>query len=1204
MLRSRATRLALSVALVALGAGVAQARHDAAYLRDVTTKLETPHLTWAKPYARGPLRVLFVTARTVAPREIVELWQRADIEFTVFTMAHSGLMSFESDAGAAPYDLAVEGTSIEEKTEELLGKLEREYDAFVFANASLDVLPTEAQYKILKRVSEGAGLLFTFGRQTRLALFSKPITEDRERILTGAPLSGLDFLNSPETLTALNAKTPEELPDRLVETFAFKQGRIAVLNWGAGSSTYYGGHGLTPPETYSLNWPANCEEYLSLVFRTLLWTVPAKQPQVWFGAALADGAHFDRAGPTPRLSIELHATKPLQVTIETEVRDKTNAPEFAAKQGAALQNGVTNLEVELPRLKAGGHFAHLIVRSDAGIENWATVGFVVDSALSLTAFGADSEFHERGEPTTVNATLSQGAPAGAKLRISLTDTAGRVYLKQDTPFPVGQTTASLQVSLDGACTIASKLHGELIVGDEVYDARDQFLFVPRRTSDEFRTVLWGGVGCGNTGLGWLAYQSLRRAGFNAILAHPSSDGSQERSFALNDFPLVSYSYRVMGGADEKGWRKDHWVKDVEDGCFYNPELQQKAKESCVGRTQPAIPYGPTLYSLGDENYFDYASGFSPIGQQAFREYLKRHYASLEELNRVWGTQYKDWAEVQLLKREEALKQNLWPLIHEHMGFNETEYADYHHFLVAALKEADPHARVGAEGSVPGDLEKTLEGMDIWGPYSDKLGNELLRSLAKTDLVRGNWWGGYVGSHGGRTGALPLWKQLLGGAVNTSLYFAAIGSEGMLTTDLSYADFFEQTLPELREIYGGMGQLISSAEVPADGIAILWSQATEHSATLFSSLGSPSASQGNLLGLLDNAGYGYRYVTTHMVEAGALKQGYRVLFLPASQAISDAEAQAIRDFANAGGVVIADTACGLLDGHCRPLWVNARGAWRGQLDDLFGLTRSSEPKPVSATGAVSATFEGHTLQLADFPFRLDASLSGTPGALGQVGEQPVFIGRSVGRGRAILLNFPFPTPEHPQGVGLVRGLLGAAGLTPACKLTDAKGYFFRRFRQGDLTLIGVVRLTETAGDTTLKLAERAYLYDVRAGKALGKADAVSLARKDPAVRLFAALPAAVGKVTVQAPAEAKRGETVAVRVRLDSGAAKPAGRLLRVQALRPNGEECLVYRAFLTLTTNETEARVPFALNDPGGAWTIVATDVATGAGGKGTVTVR
>jgi hypothetical protein len=932
--------------------------------------------------------------------------------------------------------------------------------------------------------------------------------------------------------------------------------------------------------------------------------VPAKQPQVWFGPSLSEGAHFDRAGQIPRLPVELNSAKALQVTIETDVRDRTNAPEFATKQAVALQAGATKLGVELPRLKAGGHFAHVIVRSNAGIENWATVGFVVDSALSLTAFGAESEFHEKGEPATVSATLSQGAPAGAKLRISLADTAGRVYLKQDAPFPVGQTAASLQVSLDGACTIASKLHGELIVGDEVLDARDQFLFVPRRTSDQFRTVLWGGVGCGNTGLGWLAYQSLRRAGFNAILAHPSADGSQERSFALNDFPLVSYSYRIMGSADDKGWRKDQWVKDVEDGCFYNPELQQKAKESCVGRTRPAIPYGPTLYSLGDENYYDYESGFSLIGQQAFREYLKRHYASLEELNRVWGTQYKDWAEVQLLKREDALKQNLWPLIHEHMGFNETEYADYHHFLVAALKEADPHARVGAEGSMPGDLEKTLEGMDIWGPYSDKLGNELLRSLAKPDVVRGNWWGGYVGSHGGRAGALPLWKQLLGGAVNTSLYFAAIGSEGMLATDLSYADFFEQTLPELREIYGGIGQLVSSAEVPGDGIAVLWSQATEHSATLFGSLGSPSASHGNLLGLLDGAGFSYRYVTTRMVEAGALKQGYGVLFLPASQAISDAEAQAIRDFASAGGTVIADTACGLMDGHCRPLWMNAPGAWHGQLDDLFGLTRNGEPKPVSATGAVSVTLEGSALQLTDFPFRMDASLSGTTGALGQVGEQPVFIARAVGRGRAILLGFPFPTPEHPQGVALVRGMLAGAGLTPACELTDPRGYFFRRFRQGDLTLTGVVRLTETAGDTTLKLPEPAYLYDVRAGKALGKTDSVALARKDPAVRLFAALPAPVGKVTVQAPAEAKRGETVTVRARLDSGAAKPAGRLLRMEALRPDGEECLAYRAFVTLSTCDAATKVPLALNDPVGAWTLVATDVATGASGKGTVTVR
>ena len=39
--------------------------------------------------------------------------------------------------------------------------------------------------------------------------------------------------------------------------------------------------------------------------------------------------------------------------------------------------------------------------------------------------------------------------------------------------------------------------------------------------------------------------------------------------------------------------------------------------------------------------------------------------------------------------------------------NETEYADYHHFLSAAIKSVDKFAKVGAEGSEPGDLEKTL-----------------------------------------------------------------------------------------------------------------------------------------------------------------------------------------------------------------------------------------------------------------------------------------------------------------------------------------------------------------------------------------------------------------------------------------------------------------------------------------------------------------
>jgi len=1204
--RSARKCLIVFVTLVTTAMPINAGRHNGDYLNKVTTKLETPHTNWAKPFARGKVRVLFIIPRIVAPREIVELWQRFDIEFEAVTIAHSGLFSFESDPGAAMYDLKVEGTSIEEKTQQLLTALNRRYDVFVMANASFDVLPKEAQYKILRQVADGAGLVFTFGRWTRLPLFKKPIADGREEIFNGVPLAGLDFFNDPELRTNLRAKDLRDLPERIVETFAFHKGRIAVLQYGRGSSTYYGGHGLTPPEPYSLKWAAHYEYFLSLVAKTLLWAAPEKSPRLSLTSLPVEGIHLQRTALPQAITVLVHSreAQPLSAQVHVCFRDKVNEIESERQFKTVFHQGENSLRVDVPKLKAGGHFADIIIKSDKGTEVWGSVFLVVESPLRMEQFSTGSEFYEKGQTAKGNALLSAPAPARTVLELSLTDTNSRLYLRKTISIPAGQQSVNFDLSLDRATTIASRLHGDLRVAGELVDAADYFIFVPRRDeSEEFRSILWGGLGCGTTGLGWLAYRQLRQAGFNAILAHPSGDGAQERVLALNDFPLVCYAYRVMGGANEKGWRKDHWVRDVEDGCFYNPELQDKSSKTVLERIRAVIPFGPSLYSLGDENYFDYKSGYSPWGQKAFRQYLQQHYGNLDELNRVWGTRFTDWSQIELLPDEEARQRKLWPMIHEHMSFCESEYADYHHFLSKVIKEADPHAKVGAEGSEPGDLEKTIEGQEIWGPYADKRGNELLRSIAPPSLVRGNWWGGYVGSHGARAGAFILWNQLLRGDVNTSLFFAAIGSEGLFATDLSFADYFEQSLPELKEIYSGIGQLITSSHVETDGIAIHWSQATEHSAKLFSAVGSPQQSQGNLMNLLDNAGFGYRFITTRMIENGELtKQKCKVLFLACSQTISDKEAEAIRSFVTDGGIVVADVAGGIMDGHCRPLW--KEGSWKGPLDDLFGIVRSGEPNSLQVTESKETT-TGGTFDLGDIAPRVDKSVKVTAGkALREAAEHPLVIVNRVGKGRAIFLNTPFPHAEHPAAKRFINALARLLEMRPYCELVGERHYFFRRLRNGDMRLLGVIRQEPVSQDAKIELAEKTNIYDVRAGKLLGNTSVVPLPKDSPRVRLFALLPDVTKKLELTVSSKVRRGENVSITCKLDAGRCNPAGRIVRLSLIRPDRVEATPYRRYLKLMTDRVTVQVPTAFNDPTGGWTVIATDVATGTVGKGAFTLR
>jgi hypothetical protein len=67
--------------------------------------------------------------------------------------------------------------------------------------------------------------------------------------------------------------------------------------------------------------------------------------------------------------------------------------------------------------------------------------------------------------------------------------------------------------------------------------------------------------------------------------------------------------------------------------------------------------------------------------------------------------------------------------------------------------------------------------------------------------------------------------------------------------------------------------------------------------------------------LENQGVQFRFLATPQIEAGELEK-YKVLILPWSIALSDAELRAIERFRERGGIVYADEQTGRMDEHCR------------------------------------------------------------------------------------------------------------------------------------------------------------------------------------------------------------------------------------------------------------------------------------------------
>ncbi|MCS7191482.1 MAG: beta-galactosidase [Armatimonadetes bacterium] len=643
------------------------------------------------------------------------------------------------------------------------------------------------------------------------------------------------------------------------------------------------------------------------------------------------------------------------------------------------------------------------------------------------------------------------------------------------------------------------------------------------------------------------------------------------------------------GADERGYPTDRQFKG-EDASVYNPELLKAYTEPLAKELPKFLPMKPLIYGLGDETYFSYDAGFSPYDKRAFREYVRQRYGTLERLNAEWGTQFASWDEVEPIPYERCRKEGKIAAGIDLRMFNERSYADLHEMLRQFIRKFDPQARTASELGMIGDVPYFFDRIDFFCTTTDRRLHELFRSLprVKNDplFLLGDWWGGYVFNHGGRVGAIRLWRQILRGHANSSWFFFIVPSEeGALACDLRIAEYVQEMMPELQEIANGIGQLMANAKIISDGNAIFYSTVNEHVPQFYTAFDGQPAAQGSIIGVLDKLGVGYEFVTEDDIVKGALDKGdYQRLFLAGSIAISDEAAKAIAEFVSNGGIVIADLATGIMNGFGRLLG-------KGQLDELFGIARNSAPKPVTIVIKGSVALNGRKWTTEDLRVLSDASVKPTKAkALMQIDGVPLFVVNEFGKGKVLLCNFTLPGEDHPDAASLMQIILNWAGF----ELTNsvAEKWLLRRFRLGGLTLLSAIALPG-AKDVKVRLSSPAWVYDVRKGKRLGRTNEIELSSKQQAW-LFALAPTGTVKLSAQTQKIVRCGQKLNLQLKLEHQGVNVTGRILRVQIFRPDKSEAVAYRWYPSLSEPQTEISIPIALNDPVGRWSATVTDVATG----------
>lgn len=221
-------------------------------------------------------------------------------------------------------------------------------------------------------------------------------------------------------------------------------------------------------------------------------------------------------------------------------------------------------------------------------------------------------------------------------------------------------------------------------------------------------------------------------------------------------------------------------------------------------------------------------------------------------------------------------------------------------------------------------------------------------------------------------------------------------------------------PTLKELGGIQGPKTVGARWLHDGIALYYSHPSIQVSWLLDAEAHgrtwPNRNNDHRLGtshlvrkaweeMLTDAGLQYDFLAYDEVVLRGVPEPYRVLILPAAYALSDVEARRIAEFAQRGGTVVADFACGLFDPH-------GRGRKRGALDALFGVAHDGTETRADFFGG---RLWVETDQDRGFEHRRFRDLFETvqprlhQGFAVAERKLPVGSARPAGRGRAVYLN---------------------------------------------------------------------------------------------------------------------------------------------------------------------------------------------------------
>lgn len=1243
---------------------------------DLSREVVTPHIKWATPLPEGPIRALTLTGDRNS-REIIELAQRMEMDFTyvkfrtilddqwlyqgdrsIPTLEHAQrrlMEELEDD-----YDLfLISGLRWDHHfTDEIRERIMEQ----VRGGAGLVYIEPDGF-----SADEPLGGAMGVAEDRNMWGFFPWQPVQAHYLTDGLPWDlfpvtrRMTYAQWPQgTVVATSGEGDQEQP--LMVASNLGEGRTLAATWDVLTHvlSYRGYAGLTPILSYRGKWLRDefaemtwdyYEHWYALLARACTWAAK-RESAVQIASVEAPDVTLGQDA-----AVQIRSKGPADggFTAEITFRDR-----WSNELDTQRVDWAPDLSVPVPaKLRSGLTLVDVIVRDAAGASvGWGAGSFTVAAPAAITAVeveertllgdwtpGQESVQRGRGwaaaEPFRCRVALDVIQPLtdDYRVRARLYDTHDRLLGEEIQPIQADAAEARFTVRPGQLRNMGVEWRVDLLRGDEVLDTDGaRAICVKPREYDSLHFQSWGGMYLWRShylwelvhervedlgldasrygtvelenGLVWDEYWHNRMNWYGGLLGRPGD---------LPEFRLHNFG-QIKAEWDRTGDK----ALLAREPCLNDPAWRDAMYAHLIEKAESVQEFdGSHSYDTGDEmsltyyrSYFDFCWSEHCLGK--FREWLQAKYGDLGALNAMWGTMHASWDDVVPLTLEEAREADNPAPWADHRDFMDTTMAEFMDFVRTTVREVDPEAHVGMSGT---QAPSAGNGMDWWKmskvfdhyiSYNTAWSNEMRRSFQDDTIVRqAPYNAGYWQS--GRALENRMWWCLLSdtvgiGAWTTHLFFYG---------DLTFSEAGRDTRDNLREMREGIWAQVRQGERDNDGIALHYSQATIRAGELVDRMEEVEAVRDAWVKLLEDLGLQYEFVASEQIEQGHLQEdGYRLLILPDSLAISDDEEAQIRAFAESGGTVLADMGCGLMDAQCRTNVIPA-------LDDLFGI-RHLEPtgqppaQGLALTGAIGAVAAGADVKVTVPEDNLQLDGGTAFGAGTGEAQAPALIVTDAGRGRAIYLNMDlsqfaaerkFRSPTEAAIRGIVLGLLADVGVAPAYSLTYESGITphveITRHHVGEVTLLGLLReYDESAEDevATVRLPEAAFVYNMRQHKPLGRTNEFTVPLAPGQAALFCISPRDLGAPSLSlAATEADAGDTLAYEV---AGRAGDVSEAVHVTLLRPDGSEAEDYAQNLIVDDGSAAGTIPLALNDATGTWRIIARSALSGKTAEGSFEVR